>query len=48
MIAAGQVAPSTLAWHPGAAGWAPVQTFPGFEGTNPGVAPPPPPPPPAR
>lgn len=48
MIAGGQVAPSTLAWHPGASGWAPVQTFPGFEGTNPGVAPPPPPPPPAR
>ncbi len=48
MIAQGQVAPSTLAWHPGAAGWAPVQTFPGFEGTNPGVAAPPPPPPPAR
>lgn len=45
MIAAGQVAPSTLAWHPGAAGWAAVQTYPGFEGTNPGVAPPPPPPP---
>jgi hypothetical protein len=45
MISQGQVAPSTLAWHPGAAGWAPVQTFPGFEGTNPGVAPPPPPPP---
>ena len=39
MIAAGQVAPSTLAWHPGAAGWAPVQTFPGFEGTNPGRRP---------
>jgi membrane protease subunit (stomatin/prohibitin family) len=44
MISQGQVAPSTLAWHPGAAGWAPVQTFPGYEGTNPGVAPPPPPP----
>ncbi len=45
MIAAGQVAPATLAWHPGAAGWAPIQTFPGFEGTNPGAVPPPPPPP---
>jgi hypothetical protein len=45
MIAAGQVAPTTLAWHPGAAGWAALQTFPGFEGTSPGVAPPPPPPP---
>lgn len=45
MIAGGQVAPSTLAWHPGAAAWAPIQTYPGFEATNPGVAPPPPPPP---
>ncbi|MCC6130997.1 MAG: SPFH domain-containing protein [Acidobacteria bacterium] len=46
MIAAGQVAPSTMAWHPGAAGWAPIQTFPGFDGTAPGLMPPPPPPPP--
>ena len=45
MVAAGQVAPTTLAWHPGAAGWAPLQTYPGFEGTSPGLAPPPPPPP---
>jgi len=51
MIASGQVAPTTSAWCPGAAGWAPIQTFPGFEGTAPGVSappPPPPPPPPAK
>lgn len=46
MISAGQVAPSTLAWHPGAAAWAPIQTYAGFDGTAPGLAPPPPPPPP--
>lgn len=27
MVATGQVAPETLAWKPGAAGWAPVSTF---------------------
>ncbi len=48
MVASGQVLPTTMAWHPGAAGWAPLQTFPGFEATSPGMAPPPPPPPPAR
>lgn len=48
MVASGQVLPSTMAWYPGAAGWAPLQTFPGFEATSPGMAPPPPPPPPAR
>lgn len=48
MISGGQVAPTTMAWHPGATGWAPIQTYAGFEGTAPGVsAPPPPPPPPA-
>jgi len=45
MVAAGQVAPTTLAWHPGAAGWAPLGTYAGFEGAA-GAAPPPPPPPP--
>ncbi|MCL4840163.1 MAG: SPFH domain-containing protein, partial [Thermoanaerobaculia bacterium] len=45
MLAAGQVAPDAMAWHPGAAGWAPVASYPGF-GT-PAAAPPPPPPPPA-
>ena len=39
MIAAGQVAPSTLAWHPGASGWAPVQTLPGLRGDEPGRRP---------
>jgi hypothetical protein len=49
MMASGQVSPSTLAWHPGAAGWAPLQTYSGFEATVPGIAaPPPPPPPPVR
>ncbi len=46
MIAAGQVAPNTMAWHPGAAGWAPLQTYPGFGEA--GGTPPPPPPPPAE
>lgn len=46
MVSSGQVAPTTSAWHPGAAGWAPLQTFPDFETTRPRVAPPPPPPPP--
>ncbi len=44
MLAAGQVAPTTLAWCPGAAGWAPVQSYTEFGA---GAAPPPPPPPPA-
>jgi membrane protease subunit (stomatin/prohibitin family) len=43
MIAAGQVSPATLAWHPGAGGWAPLSSYPGFE---PAAAAPPPPPPP--
>jgi membrane protease subunit (stomatin/prohibitin family) len=46
MLAAGQVAPATLAWCPGAAGWAPVQSYPEF-GAPAGAAAPPPPPPPA-
>ena len=41
MVAAGQVLPSTLAWSPGAAGWAPLSTYPGFGGDA--AAPPPPP-----
>jgi hypothetical protein len=44
MIATGQVAPNTMAWHPGAAGWAPLRTYPGF-GEAGGTPPPPPPPP---
>jgi membrane protease subunit (stomatin/prohibitin family) len=46
MVAAGQVVLSTLAWHPGAAGWAPLSSYAGWEGGA--AAPPPPPPPPAR
>jgi membrane protease subunit (stomatin/prohibitin family) len=48
MVAAGQVAPATLAWYPGAAGWAPLSTYAGFEGGAAAAMPPPPPPPPAR
>ncbi|HSB36350.1 MAG TPA: DUF4339 domain-containing protein, partial [Thermoanaerobaculia bacterium] len=48
MVAAGQVAPATLAWHPGAAGWAPLSTYAGFEGGAAAATPPPPPPAPAR
>ncbi|MGE0640224.1 MAG: SPFH domain-containing protein [Thermoanaerobaculia bacterium] len=43
MVANGQVLPSTLAWCPGAAGWAPLSTYPGFDGGT-GATPPPPPP----
>jgi membrane protease subunit (stomatin/prohibitin family) len=42
MVAAGQVLVSTLAWHPGAAGWAPLSSYAGWNG---GAAAPPPPPP---
>ena len=49
MVAAGQVAPGTLAWKPGAAGWAPLSTFEEFAGSSAPAPPtPPPPPPPAR
>jgi membrane protease subunit (stomatin/prohibitin family) len=48
MVKNGQVAPTTSAWHPGASGWAPLQSYPDFEGTAPGFPTPPPPPPPAR
>lgn len=47
MLAAGQVAPTTLAWFPGASGWAPVQSYPEF-GAGAGAPPPPPPPPAGR
>jgi len=43
MLDAGQVARETLAWHPGAAGWAPISTYAELGGQ--GAAPPPPPPP---
>ncbi|HMA29654.1 MAG TPA: SPFH domain-containing protein [Thermoanaerobaculia bacterium] len=49
MVAAGQVAPATLAWKPGAAGWAPLSTFEEFAGSSaPASTPPPPPPPTTR
>jgi membrane protease subunit (stomatin/prohibitin family) len=44
MIQGGQVAASTQAWRPGAAGWAPLDTYAEFGG---GPSMPPPPPPPA-
>jgi len=47
MVASGQVAPATLAWKPGAAGWAPISTFEEFAASG-GSAQAPPPPPPAR
>ncbi len=42
MIQSGQVAPATQAWRPGAAGWAPVESYAELGG---GSAMPPPPPP---
>ena len=49
MVAAGQVAPGTLAWKPGASGWAPLSTFEEFAGSSAPAPPaPPPPPPPGR
>jgi membrane protease subunit (stomatin/prohibitin family) len=47
MLASGQVAAGTLAWKPGAAGWAPLSTFEELAGAG-GAAAPPPPPPPTR
>lgn len=43
MLASGQVTPETMAWRPGAPGWAAVATFGELAGTA--EAPPPPPPP---
>jgi membrane protease subunit (stomatin/prohibitin family) len=49
MVAGGQVAPGTLAWKPGASGWAPLSTFAEFAGAgSPAPPTPPPPPPPGR
>jgi len=45
MVQNGQVAPSTQAWRPGAAGWAAVSDFPEL-GLGNSMMPPPPPPPP--
>lgn len=46
MLQSGQVAASTQAWRPGAANWAPVESYAELGGGS-GGAPPPPPPPPA-
>ena len=43
MFAAGQVTGETLAWHPGAAGWAALATYPELGGGGAGAAPPLPP-----
>lgn len=48
MVASGQVAAGTLAWKPGAAGWAPISTFEEFAAAGGSAQAPPPPPPPAR
>ncbi|MBK9061863.1 MAG: SPFH domain-containing protein [Acidobacteria bacterium] len=45
MVASGQVAAGTLAWKPGAAGWAPISSFEELAGPGSAQAPPPPPPP---
>ncbi|MEO8054449.1 MAG: SPFH domain-containing protein [Acidobacteriota bacterium] len=45
MVASGQVAAGTLAWKPGAAGWAPLSSFEELAGGGSAQAPPPPPPP---
>lgn len=45
MIASGEVARSAMAWRPGAAAWAPVESYPELVAAN-DVPPPPPPPPP--
>jgi hypothetical protein len=43
MVSSGQVAASTQAWRPGAAGWAPVSSYDEITGGS-AAAPPPPPP----
>ena len=48
MIAAGQVTAATLAWKPGAAGWAPISSFEELAVAGGSASAPPPPPPPAR
>ncbi len=45
MVKSGQIPPTANAWHPGAAGWAPLTTFADLDL---GMAPPPPPPPPPK
>jgi len=46
MMQSGQVAASTQAWRPGAANWAPLETYAELGGGS-SAAPPPPPPPPS-
>jgi len=46
MLGSGQVAGSSMAWHPGAPGWAPLATYREFGGGAEAAPPPPPPPPP--
>jgi len=45
MVQSGQVASSTQAWRPGAAGWAAIETYPELSGGGGSAMPPPPPPP---
>ncbi len=46
MLQSGQIAANTMAWHPGAASWAAVDSFTELGGGS--AMPPPPPPPPPR
>lgn len=48
MVQGGQVAPSTQAWRPGAAGWAPLDSYAELDLGGGGSAMPPPPPPPSK
>ena len=43
MLSSGQVAGATMAWRPGAAGWAPLSSFDEFSGVASEMPPPPPP-----
>ncbi|HVG22955.1 MAG TPA: SPFH domain-containing protein [Thermoanaerobaculia bacterium] len=45
MVQSGQVAASTQAWRPGAAGWAAIDSYPELGGESSSAMPPPPPPP---
>jgi membrane protease subunit (stomatin/prohibitin family) len=48
MIQSGQVQASTQAWHPGASGWAPIDSYSELGAGSSGSMPPPPPPPPSK
>ena len=43
MISSGQIALGAMAWKPGAAGWAPLESYSEFSGHDPNMPPPPPP-----